>query len=213
MRRLQTALIAFVFLLACSAPMIAHEKGKKLEARDYGYENGYPDGYRHGRNDRDRRARFEMRSEDYKDADRGYDKYMGDKDKYKQGYREGYPVGYDDGYNLRAARFGSPGTTAVVVPAPQTTVVVPGGEPTVIVPGERNRSRIESSDAFSVGYRDGEADGRRDLSDVRGFRPEDHSLYRDADHGYTSTWGDRDDYRRRYRDGYMEGYRNAYGRR
>ena len=97
-------------LLALSGFAVAHENdryhGGALETRQHGYEHGYRDGFHHGREDRERRAGYDFRSDDYKHGDRSYEKYMGDKGRYKNGYREGYQAGYDDAYNSRSGRFG-----------------------------------------------------------------------------------------------------------
>src|SRR5262249_25595947 len=79
----------------------------KYQARQHGYEHGYRDGFQHGREDQERRAAFKFDTDDYKHADRGYDKYLGNRDQYKDGYRTGYQAGYNDAYYRRPGRFSS----------------------------------------------------------------------------------------------------------
>lgn len=63
------------------------------------YDNGYRDGYRHGREDRIREVGYDYdHSSQYRDALRGYRSEYGDRDFYRRAYRDGYRRGYDDGY-------------------------------------------------------------------------------------------------------------------
>src|SRR5215208_4946845 len=74
--------------------------GGAVEAREHGYEHGYRDGLHEG--SKDHGGKFKP---DVKDADAGYEKFMGDKGQYKEGYRSGFQAGYDDGFYNRNARF------------------------------------------------------------------------------------------------------------
>ncbi len=203
--RLRTILIAAALLFPFSTQLSADKKyhGGALDARQHGYEHGYRDGYHTGREEREARRKFDVNSHDYKEGDRGYEKYMGDKDQYKEGYREGYQVGYPDGYNLRPGQFGA-------IYGPPNQPPVRGRDPLDDIYVTRGYG--VSDVAFDIGYRDGVLDGTRDMNSGRGFRPEDQQMYRDADHGYRGVYGDRDAYRSRYRDGYTQGYRDGFGR-
>lgn len=60
---------------------------------------GYEDGRVAGRRDLDSGNAFRpVDSEMYKNADRGWNAKLGDKDHYKQQYREAYARGYQEGY-------------------------------------------------------------------------------------------------------------------
>jgi hypothetical protein len=177
--------------------------GGALEARQHGYEHGYRDGFHNGREDHERRARFDFNSDDYKHGDRGYEHYMGDKGEYKRGYREGYQGGYDDGYYARRGRLAE-------------------------IYGRHDRGAYAREDryddvyesrqwgyadvAYDIGYRDGLDDGRKDLDHHKEFDPDNHGSYRDADHGYRDSYGDKGAYRREYRTGFSRGYQDGYGR-
>jgi hypothetical protein len=72
-----------------------------------GYESpafdiGYRDGLAIGRRDRERGKAFRPDKNDYyEDADRGYEKFYGDKGLYRIQYREAFQRGYADGYDDR----------------------------------------------------------------------------------------------------------------
>src|SRR5438105_15916788 len=66
--------------------------------------------------------------------------------------------------------------------------------------------------AYDNGYREGLEEGRNDARHNRGFSPQRHDEYRDADDGYRRGDGDRDFYRRSYRRGFEAGYNQAYSR-
>jgi hypothetical protein len=64
-------------------------------ARRYGYEDGLND----GRHDRYSGHSFRPTHDDnYRHADRGYNRGFGNRDYYKQAYREAYEQGYRQGY-------------------------------------------------------------------------------------------------------------------
>ena len=182
---------------------LAFAKDNKYQARQHGYEHGYRDGYHQGRDGRENRAKYNLETKDYKEGDRGYDKHMGDRGEYKQGYRTGYQSGYDDAFYNRPGRFAE----------------IYGREDA----RERTRDRdvriIEvprggySDLAYDNGYRDGIRAGQRDLSNHANFDPAAQPSYRDGDHGYRSSLGDPEEYKRQYREGFMRGYQDGYGRR
>ena len=94
-----SVIAAFGALLVASAA-IAHERDDRRAAYRYGYETGYRDGIDHGRLDA-YRGHFDMRSRNYRSADRDYHKWMGPKGDFKKGYRNGYEIGYRDSFNRR----------------------------------------------------------------------------------------------------------------
>lgn len=60
------------------------------------------------------------------------------------------------------------------------------------------------------GYRDGARAGGDDARDGRPFEYQRHRDYRNADNGYQSRDGRRDDYKQQYRAGFVAGYRDGY---
>src|SRR5688572_2013560 len=109
MKRQPGTMIGLVLaLMFVAGPVVsAHDRNdgryqrELSNSRQYGYENGLRDGAHHGRDDRERNIGYNVRSDDYKKADRGYQKHMGNKGNYKDGYREGYQDGYNNAYNGR----------------------------------------------------------------------------------------------------------------
>jgi hypothetical protein len=78
--------------------------------------------------------------------------------------------------------------------------------------GDYGREREVERRAYDSGYRDGLKQGERDARDRRVFDVERHDDWRDADDGYHRDYGDRELYRRVFRDGFRVGYSEAYNR-
>ena len=66
--------------------------------------------------------------------------------------------------------------------------------------------------AYDNGYREGLEQGRNDARRNRSFSPDRHGEFRDADDGYHRGDGDREWYRRAYRQGFQSGYRESFDR-
>ena len=183
--------------------------GGSLDAQRHGNQHGYSDGYHHGQQDLARRVGYDYRSRDWKDADRGYEKFMGSKGQFKKGYREGYRRGYDDGYRRRA------GSAWERIFGRTDDRIYRDDDDS----WGRHRDDVYANRgwgyqdvAYDIGYRDGLAWGRQDAGNGRGYKLNDNSLYKKATHGYDDRYGDKDAYKRRYRDGFARGYRDGYGR-
>lgn len=99
-KSVQLAVLLTVCSLALGSIAWAHEDYSRGDAAGhYGYQNGYRDGVRHGRFDRNENHRYNIHSQQYNDADQGYDRSMGPFGYYKRAYRDGYASGYAEGYN------------------------------------------------------------------------------------------------------------------
>ena len=200
-RMVLTTLTAAILAGLAGYSASAFAKDKKYEARQHGYEHGYRDGYHQGRDARENHAKYKLETKDYKEGDRGYDKHMGDEGEYKQGYRTGYQGGYDDAFYNRPGRFAEIYGREDAHESRDRDVtiiqVAPGGYSDV---------------AYDNGYRDGIRAGQRDLSNHATFDAADQPSYRDGDHGYRSSFGDIEVYKRQYREGFMRGYQDGYGR-
>lgn len=165
-------------------------------AFQYGSQNGYVDGFQRGRDDRQARVGYSFENRDFDDAMRGYEPYMGSRDRYQDGYRNGYRAGYDDGFHDRRAQFEEAYNDARY-------------------PGYRDdddsgRAYGRRSVGFQVGYQDGLIEGERDRRHNKDFRPSKHEQYEHADHGYSHDYGPKKEYKREYREGYMAGYQRGY---
>jgi hypothetical protein len=60
------------------------------------------------------------------------------------------------------------------------------------------------------GFRDGRAAGEKDARRGRSFAFDRHDDWRDADDGYRRDYGDKDFYRREFREGFRAGYTDGY---
>ena len=61
--------VTAILLMGCGTLAVA--KDDKYQARQHGYEHGYRDGFHHGREAHERHAKYELKSEDYKEGERG----------------------------------------------------------------------------------------------------------------------------------------------
>ena len=77
--------------------------------------------------------------------------------------------------------------------------------------GGRSARDIERR-AYDYGYREGLQEGQNDARRGRDFSYARHDEYRDGDHGYRRNEGDREYYRRSYRQGFQTGYTEAFNR-
>ena len=66
--------------------------------------------------------------------------------------------------------------------------------------------------AYDNGFREGIEEGRNDARRHRDYSLRRHDEFRDADQGYRREYGDREFYRRNFRQGFEAGYREAYNR-
>ena len=72
--------------------------GRRDEAHEHGFKNGYQDGLRTGQYDAERGRRFKYKNDDWEDS-LGYEHWMGNHGDYKHAYREGYERGYREAYS------------------------------------------------------------------------------------------------------------------
>jgi flagellar biosynthesis/type III secretory pathway protein FliH len=75
-----------------------------------------------------------------------------------------------------------------------------------IAQGPRRHQETAYARGYDDGYRTGVADGRRGER----YDPAESREYRDADGGYTESYGSRDAYRTNYRAGFRQGYEDGY---
>ena len=67
-----------------------------------------------------------------------------------------------------------------------------------------------ANSARQYGYQDGINDGARDRRSGHSNRPTQDSNYKHADHGYSSSFGDKNYYKQSYRQAYESGYQQGY---
>ncbi len=66
--------------------------------------------------------------------------------------------------------------------------------------------------AYDNGYHEGTEAAQKDIRKGGAFSIERHDEFRDADEGYHRDYGDRDLYRRMFRDGFRAGYSETFNR-
>jgi hypothetical protein len=114
-------------------------------------------------------------------------------DDARSAYRQGYTAGY------------AAGSSAISSAVPGAAAAGTAG-----APGAMANPSV-SSDAARFGYDDGLAAGRKDKDSGHSFRPTDSDMYKNADHGWTADFGDKDHYKQLYRQSYASGYQTGYG--
>ena len=64
--------------------------------------------------------------------------------------------------------------------------------------------------ARQYGYQDGLNDCANDRQTGHSFRPTQDDNFRNADRGYSSSLGNKDQYKQLYRQAYQQGYQQGY---
>jgi len=219
------ALAAFVTILLLGASGLAHDNHNMTKQAVYqsGYDRGYSDGSRHGTEDLRRGRGSDYKSHEYDQADRGYRDSMGHKGDYRNGYREGYKLGYRAAYDNRgysssrnSNRFPFPGRYPYPDSRYPDSRYPDSRYPDSRYPDSRYPDRVYGrSGAFQEGidrgYRDGLDEGRSDRDKNKSYDLNRHDNYRNADKGYRSSYGDKEQYRDGYRDGFRNGYDASFG--
>jgi hypothetical protein len=171
-------------------------------AQDQGYRDGIEQGAKDGR---DRNRYRPEESGRYRDATRGYRSEYGNKEAYKQAYRDGFRRGYDQGFRQYTSGQSND-------PYYRNDPYGRGNDPY----GRTGDYGYGRYDIYQVaqdqGYRDGIERGAKDARDGDRYNPEGTSQYKDGDRGYRSEYGNREEYRRIYRDAFRRGYDESYRR-
>jgi len=155
---------------------------------------GFQDGLNDGLQDRQGGAGFRETTTRNFEHTPGYDSSFGDKNRYKQLYRDAYIAGYQQGYNGLVAQ--------------------PIAAPVYVQPGYAvyGASPYANNPAYQRGLRDGLGDGVHDRQKHKDYRPTHTENYDDTP-GYDKSFGDKDLYKRTYRDAYILGYQQGYNAR
>lgn len=174
-------------------------------AQDQGYRDGMEQGAKDGR---DRNRYKPEDSGRYRDATRGYRSEYGNKDAYKQAYRDGFSRGYDQGF--RQYTYGGGGGSND--PYYRNDDPYYRNDPYGRAGDYGNGRYGIYQVAQEQGYRDGTQRGAEDARNGDRYNPEGSSQYRNADRGYRDEYGNREEYRRVYRDAFRRGYDESYRR-
>jgi hypothetical protein len=190
-----TALLAVPAVVAAQplpGRAIGANRGWQGNAVRDAYDRGYQEGLRRGEQDgRGGRAFDVGRDAGYRAGDRGYNRRYGDRNAYRNSYRVGFEDGYRTGFDrLRVVRTGQNGRR-------DSRVLTA-------------RGRGYQEPAFARGYSDGFEKGIEDGRDRDRYDPVRHSDYREADQGYSGSYGSKDAYKNNYRSGFRQGYEEGY---
>ena len=179
--------------------------GGSAELRQTALNAGYEEGVREGRSDRGRRT--ELRNlNSYQRATKDYRPRLGDRELYRRYFREAFEDGFnsesygrdyrnrdrrnrdrdrDDNNNDRRGRnddgYGNYGGSAHL-----------------------------RQTALNAGFNEGVKQGRKDRSANNGNGYERHNTYQQGTKDYSSRLGDREVYRRYFREAYENGYADGY---
>ena len=212
--RMRMAVLAVAATLALTGVALAHDHddddyyrgGNGAQAQRYGYQNGYRDGFNHGREDRFRNEGYDYRSEDFEQASRGYQSWMGNVGQFRDGYRQGYHSGYDAAFRRssygvydRGGSYGRDGDGDA-------------DDRPYYGNDQRYGSWNRGNAAYNFGFRDGSTVAREDMARGKPYNPNPRGPYDDADHGYSSVYGDRRSYREQYTVAYRQGYMSVWNR-
>lgn len=189
--------------------------GGSYQLRETALNAGYNEGTKEGRDDRGRnRYRNYAEFSAYNDATHDYSSRLGDRNLYRRYYRLAFERGYDtenpNNYNNRNDR----------------------NDRNAQDNRDRNRDRDNNNNnrrgrdwnrygqyggsyqlrqtALNAGYNAGNKYGHDDARQRRRRNFNDISDYRNATTDYSSKLGDRELYRRYYREGFTNGYEDGY---
>lgn len=204
---MNTRTLALVAALAAAMPAAAYAQwGGGIPPRNTraietpAYRAGYERGIRRGEDDSRGNQRYDYASKsDYRNGDAGYRRDYGDRERYRLEFRVGFEAGYRNGFEQFRPGYGRsngwrPGA---------------GGPPPWAA--ARGRGSYQRTDlAFRTGFTDGYEAGLGDGRDRDRFDPIREGRYRSGDHGYNRSYGSRDFYRVRFREGFLEGYEHGY---
>lgn len=189
-------------------------------ARQVAYDNGYREGMDHGQKAARDRKPFDLeREKDYRNADEGYRREYGNKDRYRQDFRRGFAEGYRaayDRYGYNGGYGGNyPGDRGRAHPRGNGTYYPNDGRVYGGVYGAPGSGGYGygygTQAAFDNGLNDGSQKGQEDARNGKSFDPTRHKWYRSANRNYNDRLGiSKNAYENEYRRGFQQGYDQAY---
>jgi len=222
---MNTRTLALVSAMAVALPATAAaqsrvpQAGPRIQTQSPAFRTGFDRGLAVGDEDGRRNRRFDYAStSEYRNADAGYNRNYGDRNRYQSEFRVGFEDGYRQGFSRYQTSNGGYGGSGGYNDGTYRSGT--GGPP----PWANGRGRGQGNGngnwqrndlAFQNGFTDGYDEGLKDVRGQDRFDPSDEGRYRSGDHGYKSSYGSKDAYRARYRDAFREGYENGFddGRR
>lgn len=213
--------VALLFGLTIVTSLTAQAQYRTRD--DYGYgrntyriaaQQGYQDGMNEGAKDARDNDRYKPEgAKKYKKATEGYRSEYGNKDEYKQAYRRGFLKGYDAGFGQYADnRQGRRGNNDPYYGRDDDGRYDRTGD----YGDDNGYGGYGSNDAYRVardqGYRDGVDHGAEHAREGKSYNPEGTRHYKDANEGYRSEYGNKEQYKQAYRESFKRGYDEGYRR-
>ena len=180
--------------------------GGSSELRRTALTAGYDEGVREGR--KDRGSRTELRNlNSYQRATKDYSPHLGDRELYRRYFREAF----EDGYNAESYSRGNRSRDDRYRDRDRNDNN-----------NDRRRGRDDDGygnfggsfqlrqTALNAGFNEGVKQGRKDRGARNGNGYQNHSTYQKATKDYSSGLGDREIFRRYFREAYEHGYADGY---
>jgi hypothetical protein len=216
-----------------AVPRQPQQNGGRTAIGSQAFNTGYDRGWRVGEDDGRQNRRFDYASKsDYRNADYGYNRNYGDRERWRSEFRTGFESGYREGFSRYSGNYGGYGNGGYgqggygtggygqggygnggygSTPPPWANGRGRGrGNGRGNGNGNGNGSWQRNDLAYQNGFTDGYEAGMNDGHSNRRFDPVNESRYRSGDRGYKNTYGTRDAYRFTYRDAFREGYEYGY---
>jgi hypothetical protein len=181
--------------------------GGSSELRRTALNAGYDEGVKEGRKDRGNGSRTEHRNlRSYQKATKDYSRRLGDRELYRRYFREAF----EDGYNAESYAQGNRDRW---------------DRKRWERNDDGNQDRLSSNEdgygnfggsfqlrqsALNAGFGEGVKQGREDRRTRKGDGYQGHSTYQKATKDYSSSLGDREVFRRYFREAYEHGYADGY---
>jgi hypothetical protein len=177
-----------------------YRQGNSAQARQYGYQQGYNDGVSKGQHEGREHDPYDYQTPDWRQATRGYQRWMGEVSWYQRGYQNGYSNGFRSGYQSVAGQRGDRD----------------GDGDRWSFNGSRGYDPYQASYqnvASQFGFEDGAAVARADLQNGKAYNSRPRGRFDDCDRGYRREYGSKDQYKAEYASAYSNGYESVMRRR
>jgi hypothetical protein len=205
--------LSLLFGLTIMTSLTAQAQYRNRDGYGYGQDvyriaadQGYRDGVNRGAEDARDNDRYNPEgTSQYKDGKNGHRSEYGNKEAYKQAYREGFRRGYDVGFRQYANNRQGRGRNDDPYYGRNDDYGRSGDY------GGYGRNDIYRV-AQEQGYRDGVEQGAEHARDGKRFDPEGTRRYKNADQGYRSEYGNKEEYKQAYRGSFRQGYEEGYRR-
>ena len=176
--------------------------GGSSELRRTALNAGYDEGVKEGRKDRGNGSRTEHRNlSSYQKATKDYSRRLGDRELYRRYFREAF----EDGYNTESYVRGNRDRWDRNDDGNQDSL---GRNQDGY--GNFGGSFHLRQTALNAGFGEGVKQGREDRRTRKGNDYQRNSTYQKATKDYTSSLGDREVFRRYFREAYEHGYADGY---